>query len=115
MLLSVFSKISFKETQQHPEIWGRHVESAIGAHLVNSSVAGGYEVLYWRDGNDEVDYVIRKGKSIIAIEVKTSAKQKMRGMAAFSDKFKSAKTLLVGDEGLKWKDFLKMNPGELFE
>lgn len=114
-LLSVFSKMSFKEVKQRPEIWGRHVESAIGAHLINSSAAGNYEVHYWRDRDDEVDFILRKGKSIIAIEVKTSAKQKTGSMTRFSAQFKPAKVLLIGDEGLKWKDFLKMDPGELFE
>ncbi|MBI4946053.1 MAG: ATP-binding protein [Bacteroidetes bacterium] len=113
-LLSVFSKMSYKEVRQRPEIWGRHVESAIGSHLVNSAVAGGYDVFYWREGNDEVDFIIRKKGSVIAIEVKTAAKQKLPGLTEFTSRFSPNKMLLVGDEGLKWQDFLKMNPGELF-
>lgn len=114
-LLSVFAKMSFAEAQKQPEIWGRHIESAIGAHLINSSAGGNYEVLYWREGNEEVDFVVRKGRSVIAIEVKSSTKQKAKGMAEFSARFKPHKTLLVGSQGLHWKDFLKMNPSDVFE
>lgn len=113
-LLSVFSKMNLKEAKQHPELWGRHVESAIGAHLANSAGGGGYELFYWREGNDEVDFVIQKKGQIIAIEVKTSAKLKHAGIAEFVKRFDPKKILLVGNEGLKWQDFLKLDPGELF-
>lgn len=114
-LLSVFSKVTYKEIRQQPDLWGRHVESAIGAHLVNSSVAGGYDVFYWRDGNDEVDFVIQKNKKIVAIEVKTAGRGKLSGIKEFVSKYRSSKPILVGDEGVKWQDFITMNPSDLFE
>ncbi len=114
-LLSVFSKMSFKEVRQRPEIWGRHVESAIGAHLVSSAISGGYEVFYWREGNDEVDFILRRKEIIIAIEVKTAATQKLPGLTKFISHFHPKKTLLVGDEGIKWQEFLNLSPGKLFE
>lgn len=113
-LLSVSSKISFYEMINRPEIRGRHIESAIGAHLANSAIDGGYELFYWRDGNDEVDFIIRKNKKIIAIEVKTTGAKKLSGINTFSDRFKPHKVLLTGDSGTRWQDFLLQNPAELF-
>lgn len=113
-LLSVFSQLSFKEIRQQPDVWGRQVESCIGVHLVNSSHAGGYEVFYWREGNDEVDFVIRKKGAIVAIEVKTGAKQRSRGLSEFISRFKPSKTLLISNEGLSWKEFLKTDPAYVF-
>ena len=55
------------------EFWGRLTESAVGAHLINASAGGTCEVFYWRERNREVDFVLRKGKKLIAIEVKSGA------------------------------------------
>ena len=44
------------------EVWGRLVESAVGAHLVNAAAAGLCQVFYWRDRNYEVDFVVKAGK-----------------------------------------------------
>lgn len=35
-------------------------------------------------------------------------------MAAFQKEFQPDRVLLVGEGGLPWQDFLKMNPVELF-
>jgi len=35
-------------------------------------------------------------------------------MQAFEKKFQPQKVLLVGDEGLPWQEFLKIDPAELF-
>jgi predicted AAA+ superfamily ATPase len=112
--ISVFSSGSFAEIRKNPSEWGRMVESAIGAHLINLSIAGGYEVYYWREKNDELDFVITKGKKIIGIEVKTNARFRISGAKAFQKNFKPDKILLVGDAGIDWQEFLKMIPGELF-
>jgi len=113
-LLSVFSGINFKDAIKQPAVWGRHVESAIGAHLVNRAEKGGYTVHYWRHRNDEIDFVLKKNKKIIGIEVKTNASSKISGAQAFQKFFKPDKILLAGDSGIKWQEFLKINPGELF-
>jgi hypothetical protein len=113
-LISALSAENFKAVMQDSPAWGRIVESCIGAHLLNQSITENFSLSYWRDGNDEVDFVIQNGKSIIAIEVKSGAKQKASGMDAFKHKYPSAKLLLVGNSGLGWKEFIKMNAGELF-
>ena len=94
--------------------WGRIVESCVGAHLLNYSLTEKFDLWYWRDGNDEIDFVIQMGKTIIGLEVKSGNTQKAAGTDAFKKKFPSAKLLLIGDKGLPWKEFIKMNPADLF-
>lgn len=88
------------------------VESAIGAHLLNHSMGGAFELSYWREGNDEVDFVIAS-KQMMGIEVKSGATQRLSGINAFKKMHHPDKMLLVGTEGLTWQEFLKMNPLDL--
>ena len=113
-LISAQSNYSFDEAQGNPAIWGRLVESAIGAHLLNHSITGEFSLSYWREGDEEVDFVMEQ-KQLIGIEVKSGAAEKTSGMAAFKKKFNPGKVLLVGNSGLSWQVFLKMKPMNLFE
>jgi uncharacterized protein len=112
-LMSAQSNFSFKEAMGNPAIWGRLVESAVGAHLLNHAVSGDFALSYWREGNEEVDFVMEQ-KQLIGIEVKSGTVQKTSGMASFKKKFNPDKVLLVGNSGLGWQDFLKTNPSALF-
>jgi predicted AAA+ superfamily ATPase len=105
----------FKQAYMDPALWGRITESAIGAHLLNYSRIGAYHLEYWRDRNEEVDFVLRKGDKIIGLEVKSNVIPKTKGMYLFAKKFNSAKVLMVGDSGIPTKEFLKMNPAMLFD
>ena len=113
-LYSALLPITFEQVQMDPVRWGQVIESAIGAHLVNMAKAGKYEVLYWRHKNEEVDFVLRKDESVIGIEVKSWFTKPTKGMAAFKEKFDPDKVLLVGTSGLHWKEFLRMDPADLF-
>jgi predicted AAA+ superfamily ATPase len=112
-LISAQRNESFKEIQATPDEWGRLVESAIGAHLVNHSLTDGFNLHYWREGNDEVDFVIEQ-KKVIGMEVKSGASGSKTGMSAFQKKFNPDKVLMIGNSGLPWQDFLKLNPMSLF-
>ncbi len=89
------------------EFWGRLVESAVGAHLVNTAAGTRVEVFYWRERSREVDFVLRSGKRLAAIEV-TSRRRKdaLPGLEAFSRAFKPDRLLLVGGDGIPLEDFL---------
>jgi predicted AAA+ superfamily ATPase len=112
-LMSAQSNYSFTEAMGNPAIWGRLVESAVGAHLLNHAVSGDFALSYWRDGDQEVDFVMEQ-KQLIGIEVKSRSVQKTSGMASFKKKFNPDKVLLVGNSALSWQDLLKMNPSALF-
>lgn len=113
-LISAQHPDSFEELRSRPAEWGRWVESAIGAHLLNSGFKNDFKIMYWRHSNDEVDFVLQKGEQIIAIEVKSGRGKRTGGMQAFSNKFNPKKVLLIGDDGLPWQEFLELNPSELF-
>jgi predicted AAA+ superfamily ATPase len=111
--ISAQSNTSFEEAMGNPAIWGRLVESAVGAHLLNQAVSRDFALSYWREANDEVDFVIEQ-KQLIGIEVKSGSTENTSGMAAFKKKFHPDKMLLIGNAGLPWQAFLQMKSGELF-
>jgi predicted AAA+ superfamily ATPase len=65
------------------------------------------EVFYWSHRNAEVDFVLVKGKSVAAIEVKSGRrKTSLAGMDAFSREFPVKRKLLVGGDGIPLEEFL---------
>ena len=113
-LISAQSAAYFGELQGRPELWGRVVESAVGAHLVNASYAEGFNVHYWRDGKHEVDFVIERRGKVIGIEVKSGNAMPNTGMPEFKKQVHPDRILLVGKEGIPWQEFLRINPVRLF-
>ena len=87
--------------------WGRLVESAVGAHLANAAAAGACELFYWRERNQEVDFVVRAGRRLTTVEVKSGrTRDAQPGLHAFAAAFKPQRTLLVGGDGIPVQDFL---------
>ena len=111
-LISAQRPEHFADVVSDPAAWGRMVESAIGAHLLNIAAAKKYALNYWREGGNEVDFVVQKGKHCIAIEVKSNASSTGKGMQMFNDRFHPKKILLVGDSGIPVGQFLAMDPEE---
>ena len=106
-LLSALSGYTFEEARADREFWGRLVESAVGAHLANAAASGLCELSYWRDRNRQVDFVVRAGRRLTAIEVKSGrATDTLPGMAAFASAFKPQRKLLVGGDGIPVDEFL---------
>lgn len=102
-----------------PEMWGRLVESAIGAHLINHRIGGRYSLCYWRNGKREVDFVLQGAGKLVALEVKSRSKKTTHpGLEAFQTEFKGVveniKTYLVGEGGIPINEFLLMDPMQLF-
>jgi hypothetical protein len=106
-LMTAGSGLALAEARSDPELWGRLVESSVGAHLVNASAAGECDLYYWRERNQEVDFVARVGRRLVAIEVKSGrAPQSHPGIAAFAAAFKPKRSLLVGGDGIAVDEFL---------
>jgi predicted AAA+ superfamily ATPase len=98
-LLTASSGYTFDEAAADRTFWGRIVESAVGAHLHNT-LSSGIKVHYWRAKvrrvDHEVDFVLSHGSRLLAIEVKSGPKVgSLRGLAAFGDRFRNARTLVV--------------------
>lgn len=104
---------AFNEARSRPDLWGRIAECAVGACLLNHALTGAFELHYWRDGNHEMDFVLKKGKQITAIEVKSGAAKRYSGAAAFQKKFPAAKILLVEPGGLSWEEVLSVRAEDL--
>ncbi len=106
-LMSALSERSPTEARADREFWGRLVESAVGAHLVNAAASGACRVSYWREANREVDFVVQVGRRLVAIEVKSArAPLAHAGTSAFVAQFKVHRTLLVGGDGVPLEEFL---------
>ncbi|WP_456370564.1 ATP-binding protein [Thermodesulfatator atlanticus] len=95
--------------------WGRLVETAVGAHLINSTLGSPIQVFYWRDRQFEVDFVLQKGERLIPIEVKSGARlRKYAGIQAFKRQFPGSKSLVVGVDGVPLEEFFMMPAGQWF-
>lgn len=99
----------FEETRQDRGLWGRLVENAVGAHLV-SHLHASEEISYFRDGDDEVDFVLRAGKSVVGLEVKSGSPGKHSGVSTFLRKHDGARALIIGSGGVPLTDFFAEDP-----
>jgi len=113
-LLSAQQNELQSDARSKPDKWGRIVESAIGAHLLNHSIRENFSVFYWRERNEEVDFVLEKQGKVVAIEVKSNYAKKKKGMDTFNRKFGPHRMVLIDNNSLPWHEFLKINPVELF-
>jgi predicted AAA+ superfamily ATPase len=67
----------------------------------NAAAAGECELFYWRDRGVEVDFIVRSGHEVTAIEVKSGRTPNARsGLMAFGAAFKPQRKLLVGGDGI---------------
>ncbi len=106
-LMTAQSGRTFDESRGDRDFWGRLVESAVGAHLINTSTGTRIEVFYWRERGLEVDFVLRRHGTTTALEV-TSGRKKdtLPGLGQFSKRFRSSRALLVGGQGIEPSEFL---------
>ena len=131
--LSLGNNVRFSDVRSDHTRWGQWVESAVGAHLLNMAAVYGYEVFYWREtrmyknrqgkaqkGIFEVDFVLKKGNSVVAIEVKSGRTDSLSGLSEFRKEFpeggvvRLTSALVVGNQGLTFEEFCRMNLGKLF-
>jgi len=85
---------------------GRLVESAVGAYLLARGQEEGFEVYWWRERNNEVDFVIKKGNQLTAIEVKSGRVKSVGGSLIFKQHYPNALSLIVGSANCGLEDFL---------
>ncbi|MDD3519410.1 MAG: AAA family ATPase [Chromatiales bacterium] len=110
-LISALAGYGFDEARADRTFWGRLVESAVGAHLLNSLTAE-CTVQYWREGADEVDFILNGRRKLVAVEVKSGARPgRYKGLDAFMTKFGNAHRLVVGEGGVPLPEFL-MHPAD---
>jgi predicted AAA+ superfamily ATPase len=114
-LFSVQSGMTFNKAYTTPKLWGRWVESAVGAYLLNQADEYDYKLYYWREREDEVDFIIEYDKRCIAIEVKSGRRTGNEGLSVFRDKFHPIQSFVVGSGGIPLGEFLSWNIGRLLD
>ncbi len=112
-LLTVYKGHTFNTDRIDTRLWGRWVESAVGAHILSMAEEMDYKVYYWRGssrGNDhcdkEVDFIIDNDGELTAIEVKSGRRGMNSGLPAFIEAFHPKRAFVVGTGGVSLEDFL---------
>jgi predicted AAA+ superfamily ATPase len=93
----------------NPTDRGRLVESAVGAYLLARSNEEGFDVYWWRDRGNEVDFVVKKGGLLTAIEVKSGRVKGVGGSLVFKQLYPEALSLIIGSVNYGLEDFLLGN------
>lgn len=105
-LLTVMSDgMTFEKAYTHPELWGCWVESAVGCYLLDQADELEYQLYYWRENNEEVDFVIVRGDKLVAIEVKSGRRQQNSGLNTFNQKYHPQYSLVVGGNTMPLEQF----------
>ncbi|MBM4160867.1 MAG: ATP-binding protein [Ignavibacteria bacterium] len=115
-LISAQVDAPLAQARRQPDLWGRLVESSVGAHLVNGCVGSALRVFYWREGGKEVDFILQQGKALTAVEVKSGReRESLAGIDAFSNRYRPRRKLLVGSGGIALEEFLSLSPSRWLE
>ena len=113
-LLTAYAGISFESDRTAPRRWGRWVESAVGAYLLNHAETVGCKLYYWREKNEEVDFVLVRNGQVIAIEVKSGRRSLNSGLPLFREQYRPLRAFTVGTGGLSLEEFLSADLRRLF-
>jgi hypothetical protein len=114
-LRNVYIDADFEEVVTNPTAWGRYVESAIGAYILSQAQICDYKVYYWREKDNEVDYVLVRHNKMVAIEVKSGRRVMNAGLPKFDNIYKPFRSLIVGSAGISTEEFLSMDLNYLFK
>lgn len=113
-LVSAFCGYTFAAARRDGPWWGRLVENAVGLHLLNQLPRESYAVSYWRDGPQEVDFVVTRGKETWALEVKSGRPGRTSGLAGFRERYPRAKVLIIGTGGIPLEEFFSRPASDWF-
>ncbi len=105
-LLTAYKGRSFLTDRTDTQLWGRWVESAIGAHLIGSAEELDYQIFYWRESSLEVDFILVNKGEVTAIEVKSGRRGMNSRLPAFAKTFHPHRSFVVGTGGVSIEDFL---------
>jgi predicted AAA+ superfamily ATPase len=114
-LLNQMLNLTFAQVRADHKLWGQIVESAVGAHLLNYSVTDKYNLYYWNENNNEVDFVLEKDGALIGLEVKSGKDGANNGLSVFCKQFNPKHIFTVGTDGIGFEEFFTMSPKSFFE
>ncbi len=105
LLSAMTDGMTYEKAFTTPALWGQWVESAVGCFLLDKIDELECALYYWRENNDEVDFVLTRADNIVAIEVKSGRRQHNQGLAVFGQKFHPQYSLVVGGEAMSAEQF----------
>ena len=85
------------------------MESAVGSYLLAKADELDYKVYYWRDRDEEVDFIIDYYGKLTAIEVKSGRRTTNTGLQVFKDSFNPEHALVVGSDAFPLEEFLRID------
>ena len=113
LLTALSEGATYEKVVTDPKRWGRWVESAVGCYLLDKADELEYTVYYWRENNEEVDFVVRRGERLLAIEVKSGRRQMNSGVGKFREQYNPQHTLMVGGDAMPVEQLFKGDIGTL--
>jgi len=113
-LVSALDTRAPQQAREDHAWWGRVVENAVGAHLANGLLGTGFDLLHWREGRAEVDFVVAGGGRVWALEVKSGRPRPAGGLEAFRARQPRAIPLVVGAGGMSLEEFFATPAAALF-
>lgn len=113
-LTTIYNPMTIEQAISDRKAWGHRLESAVGAYIANEAFKHRFDLFYWRERDDEVDFVLRKNNSVVGIEVKGNAEKRTDGLEEFRKRFNPKQAFIVGSEGVHPEDFLRMDLRKLF-
>ncbi|MBM4252437.1 MAG: ATP-binding protein [Deltaproteobacteria bacterium] len=115
-LLTAWQGKGLEQAKADPELWGRLVESAVGAHLLNASRSDSIKLSYWNVGEKEIDYILCYREQVLALEVKSGRRSaKLSAIEQFAKQNPRARFLTVGSGGMNLEHFFSISPRQLFK
>jgi len=114
-LITAFDTKNYIETRKDLVWWGRLLENAVGAHIINSSQSISTKIMYWRADNYEVDFVVTSGQKVWAVEIKSGIPGKLKGMREFCAKYPEAKPVIIGPGGISFEEFFSSCIQDIFK
>ncbi len=112
-LINGISLKDYDQTVSDTSLWGRLVENAVGAHLLNKLSGSPVSITYWRKGSYEVDFVLNAGEQVVALEVKSGRPGHVAGLAAFKKQYPTAECIIIGANGIPLEEFFAADPQRL--
>lgn len=113
-LLTAYRGTTYEKDRTDPRVWGRWVESTVGAYLLGGAEEDDYKVYYWHERSDEVDYILVKQGEVLALEVKSGRRGMNSGLPNFCKRFHPQKALVIGTDGIPFTEFFKLKIEDLF-
>lgn len=113
LLTALTEGVSYEKVFTDPQLWGRWVESAVGCYLLDKADELDCDLFYWREDNEEVDFVLRRADKLLAIEVKSGKRQSNSGLSTFRQMYNPQHSLVVGGQALPLEDLFKGNIASL--